>query len=93
MKLNRRTFLKFLSITPAAVYMPSSIGKISTELPTELMTEAEIAQAAIEKTPTMDTGMVIITYPGKPTHSGGKAKYNAQTNQTTHIFTQSGTLK
>ena len=92
MRFNRRTFLKFLTITPAALYVPSSIGKISTNLPQELMSNEELLQATVEKTPTLGTGMVIITYPGKPTMNGGKAKYNAKTNQTTHIFTESGTL-
>jgi hypothetical protein len=58
-----------------------------------LLSDSELLQAATEPTPILNQGMVIITYPGKHTYSGGTAVYNEETNQTTHIFTQSGTLE
>lgn len=91
--LNRRTFLKFLSVSPAIFHASSGFGKIFHEPPKELLSTPEILQAISEPTPQYPTGMVIISYPGKPKMVGGTAKYNAETNQTTHTFTQSGTLE
>ena len=97
MKTTRRSFLKFLSVSPAIFHASTGFGKISEELPKEWLSESEILQAITEPPPkplnSYNHGMVIITYPGKPSHTGGTATYNPETNQTTHIFTQSGTFK
>jgi len=106
--LNRRTFLKFLSVSPAIFHASSGFGKIFHEPPKELLSDSELLQAATEPTPILHTtlyeadaesgsfypsGSVIIRYPGKPSHTGGESVYNPETNMTTHIFTQSGTLE
>jgi hypothetical protein len=39
------------------------------------------------------TGMVIISYPGKPSGKGGIAKYNPESNMTTHTFYESGKFR
>lgn len=97
MKTNRRSFLKFLSVSPAIFHASSGFGKISEDTPKEWLSEPEILQAISEPPPkplnSNNTGMVIITYPGKPSHTGGKATYDPVKNQTTHIFTQSGTFE
>jgi hypothetical protein len=95
-QLNRRSFLKLLSVSPAIFHASKGFGKISTEIPKELLSDSELVQAATEPTPKLPqypTGMVIISYPGKPKMVGGTAKYNPETDQTTHTFTQSGTLE
>ena len=95
-QLNRRSFLKFLSVSPAIFHASRGFGKISEVSPKEWLSEPEILQTITEPTPVIPSGnhgMVIITYPGKPSHTGGTATYNEETNQTTHIFTQSGTFK
>ena len=95
-QLNRRSFLKFLSVSPAIFHASLGFGKVSNELPKELLSEPEILQTITEPTPVIPSGnhgMVIIHYPGKPTMTGGEISYNAETNQTRHIFKQSGTLK
>jgi hypothetical protein len=91
--LNRRTFLKFLSVSPAIFHASLGFGKIFHEPPIQLLSDSELLQAATEPTPILNQGMVIITYPGKPSHTGGTAVYNEETNQTTHTFTQSGTFE
>lgn len=91
--LNRRSFLKFLSVSPAIFHASSGFGKIFHEPPKELLSTPEILQAISEPVPQYPTGIVIITYPGKPSHTGGTAVYNEETNQTTHTFTQSGTFE
>ena len=91
--LNRRSFLKFLSVSPAIFHASAGFGKIFHEPPKELLSEPEILQSVSEPTPQLGTGMVIISYPGKPKMVGGTVKYNEETNQTIHTFTQSGTLK
>lgn len=107
MKTNRRSFLKFLSVSPAIFHASSGFGKIFHEPPIQLLSDSELLQAATEPTPVLPTpyeadaesgsfyptGSVIIRYPGKPSHTGGTATYNPETNMTTHIFTQSGTLE
>ena len=105
---NRRSFLKFLSVSPAIFHASSGFGKISEELPKELLSDSELLQAISEPPPKplnttpyeadvesgsfYPSGSVIIRYPGKPTGKGGTATYNPETNMTTHIFTQSGTF-
>jgi len=91
--LNRRSFLKFLSVSPAIFHASSGFGKIFHEPPKELLSDSELLQAISEPPPQMGTGMVIISYPGKPSHTGGTAVYNEASNTTTHTFTQSGTLE
>lgn len=107
MKTNRRSFLKFLSVSPAIFHASSGFGKFSEDTTKELLSTPELLQAATEPTPVLPTpyeadaesgsfyptGSVIIRYPGKPSHTGGTATYNPETNMTTHIFTQSGTFK
>ena len=93
MTTNRRTFLKFLSVSPAIFHASTGFGKIFHEPPKELLSDSELLQAIPEPPPQFPTGMVIITYPGKPTHTGGTAVYNEETDQTVHTFTQSGTLE
>jgi hypothetical protein len=90
---NRRSFLKYLSVSPAIFHASSGFGKIFHEHPKELLSDSELLQAAAEPTPRLGSGMAIITYPGKPILTGGNITYNEETNQTTHIFTQSGTLE
>ena len=95
-QLNRRSFLKFLSVSPAIFHASTGFGKVSNELPKELLSDSEIIQAATEPTPIIpnnNAGMVIIHYPGKPTMTGGEISYNEERNQTTHIFRQSGILE
>lgn len=100
--IKRRSFLKFLSVSPAIFHASSGFGKIFHEPPKELLSTPEILQTITEPPPKMggsdgpstpQTGMVIISYPGKPKMVGGTAVYNAETNQTVHTFTQSGKLK
>ena len=92
-QLNRRSFLKFLSVSPAIFHASSGFGKFFHDPPKELLSEPEILQSIVEPPTKMGSGMVITTYPGKPSHTGGTATYNEETNQTTHIFTSSGTFK
>lgn len=91
--LNRRSFLKFLSVSPAIFHASSGFGKIFHEPPKELLSDSELLQAATEPTPILNQGKLVIYYPGKPILTGGNITYNEETNQTTHIFTQSGTLE
>jgi len=91
--LNRRTFLKYLSVSPAIFHASSGFGKIFHEPPKELLSDSELLQAATEPTPILNQGKLVIYYPGKPILTGGNITYNEETNQTTHIFTQSGTLE
>lgn len=92
-QLNRRSFLKLLSVSPAIFHASKGFGKISEVSPKEWLSEPEILQTIVDPPPKMGSGMVIITYPGKPSHTGGTATYDPEKNQTTHIFTQSGTFK
>ena len=95
-QLNRRSFLKFLSVSPAIFHASSGFGKFFHDPPKELLSEPEILQSIIEPTPVIpsgNAGMVIINYPGKPTMTGGEISYNEETNQTRHIFRQSGILE
>ena len=97
-QLTRRSFLKFLSVSPAIFHASTGFGKIFHEPPKELLSEPELLQAISEPTPKLPTpilnqGIVIISYPGKPKMVGGTVKYNEETNQTVHTFTQSGTLE
>ena len=96
-QLNRRSFLKFLSVSPAIFHASTGFGKISEDTtPKEWLSEPEILQTITEPTPVIpsgNAGMVIINYPGKPTMTGGEVSYNEEKNQTTHIFRQSGTLE
>ena len=69
MTTNRRTFLKFLSVSPAIFHASTGFGKIFHEPPKELLSDSELLQAIPEPPPQFPTGMVIITYPGKPTHT------------------------
>lgn len=91
--LKRRSFLKLLSVSPAIFHASAGFGKIFHETPQELLSEPELYQMVSEPTPQYPTGMVIISYPGKPKMVGGTVKYNEETNQTIHTFTQSGTLQ
>lgn len=91
--LTRRSFLKFLSVSPAIFHASTGFGKIFHEPPKELLSDSEILQAISEPTPILNQGVVIITYPGKPKMVGGTVKYNEETDQTVHTFTQSGTLE
>lgn len=107
MATSRRSFLKFLSVSPAIFHASTGFGKLSSEtIPKEWLSDSELLQAATEPTPVLPTyeadkesgsfypsGSVIIRYPGKPSHTGGTATYNPETNMTTHIFTQSGTFE
>lgn len=95
-QLNRRSFLKVLSVSPAIFHASKGFGKISEVSPKEWLSEPEILQTITEPPPKFGSanhGMVIITYPGKPSHTGGTATYDPEKNQTTHIFTQSGTFE
>ena len=95
-QLNRRSFLKFLSVSPAIFHASRGFGKISEVSPKEWLSEPEILQTITEPTPIIpsgNAGMVIINYTGKPTMTGGEVSYNEEKNQTTHIFRQSGTLE
>lgn len=91
--LNRRTFLKFLSVSPAIFHASLGFGKIFHEPPIQLLSDSELLQAATEPTPILNQGKMVISYPGKPILTGGNITYHEASNTTTHIFTQSGTIE
>jgi hypothetical protein len=91
--LNRRSFLKFLSVSPAIFHASTGFGKIFHDPPKELLSDSEILQAISEPTPILNQGKMVIYYPGKPILTGGKITYNEASNTTTHTFTQSGTFE
>jgi len=91
--LNRRSFLKVLSVSPAIFQaLPAlaesrfkkKIPKDTKNTPENILNEPLSTSAG--------TGMVIIRYKGKPTGTGGTTKYDPETDMTTHTFTQSGTF-
>lgn len=91
-QLNRRSFLKFLSVSPAIFQaLPALAFSKKPETHYTTNTTENILNKPLSTS--VGTGMVIISYPGKPTMAGGTVKYNAETNQTVHTFTQSGTLQ
>jgi hypothetical protein len=100
MKTNRRSFLKLLSVSPAIFQaLPAKSAGLGwpkdTPKPVPQQPQKPPTKLGGGDGPTSSpgTGMVIISYPGKPTHKGGLTIYKPETNQTTHIFTQSGTLE
>ena len=88
--LNRRSFLKFLSVSPAIFQALPAEARSRFTLKKPKDTKKNLNEPLSNQS---GTGMVIISYPGKPSHTGGTATYNPETNMTTHIFTQSGTFE
>lgn len=94
--LNRRSFLKFLSVSPAIFQaLPALSQSRFKHKPKKNSKSPKVTENILNQplSTSVGTGMVIISYPGKPKMVGGTVKYNAETNQTVHTFTQSGTLK
>lgn len=91
MKTTRRSFLKFLSVSPAIFQALPVLAesKFKKKIPKDTKGTPKNSNEPLSNP--SGSGSVIISYPGKPTGTGGIAKYNPETNMTTHTFTQSGT--
>jgi hypothetical protein len=98
MKTNRRSFLKLLSVSPAIFQaLPAKSAGLGwpKDPPKPVPQQPQKPTPSPTPRPTpqptkVGTGSVIISYPGKPTGTGGVAKYNPETNMTTHTFYESG---
>lgn len=91
MKTTRRSFLKLLSVSPAIFQaLPAVAESRFKKKPKDTKPTPKNSNEPLSNQ--SGTGMVIISYPGKPRGTGGTAKYNPETNMTTHTFTQSGTF-
>jgi hypothetical protein len=91
MATSRRTFLKFLSVSPAIFQaLPAfSQSRFKKKIPKDTKGTQKNSNEPLSNP--RGTGSVIMTYPGKPTGTGGTISYNAEKNMTTHTFTRSGT--
>ena len=101
-QLKRRSFLKFLSVSPAIFQaLPGEAAGLGKDFfnpkpknPPPPPKPPEPPKKPLSNLETFqEHGSVIISYKGKPTGTGGVATYNPETDMTTHIFTQSGTFR
>ena len=93
MNTTRRSFLKFLSVSPAIFQALPTLAesRFKKKIPKDTKSTQKNSNEPLSNP--RGSGSVIMTYPGKPTAKGGTISYNPETNMTTHTFTQSGTFR